>query len=49
MPYYYKKSGEKRDATKLFYRLTCRDKIYRVEVRWKGNLYVSPQFQIHEE
>ena len=50
IPYYYKISGKKRNAIKLFYRLTCRDKIYRVEVRWKGNTHTaSPQFQIHEE
>jgi hypothetical protein len=50
IPYYYDKSGEERKAAKLFYRLTCCDKIYRVEVRWKGNIHTaSPQFQIHEE
>ena len=50
IPYYYGKSGEKRRAAKLFYRLTCSSKIYRVEVRWKGNIHnASPQFQIHEE
>lgn len=50
IPYYYDKSGEERKAAKLFYRLTCSDKIYRVEVRWKGNIHnASPQFQIHEE
>lgn len=50
LPYYYDKKGEEREAAKLFYRLTCNDKIYRVEVRWKGNIHnASPQFQIHEE
>lgn len=50
LPYYFDNNGEKRKAAKLFYRLTCGYKIYRVEVRWKGNINnASPQFQIHEE
>jgi len=49
-PYYYDSNGEKRKAAKLFYRLQIYNKIYRVEIRWKGNIYnASPQFQIHEE
>jgi hypothetical protein len=33
----------------LFYKLTCDEKNYRVEVRWKGNIHnASPQFQIHD-
>jgi hypothetical protein len=48
--YYYNTKGEEREAAKLFYKLTCNDKKYRVEVRWKGNIHnASPQFQIHEE
>lgn len=50
LPYYYDTKGEEREAAKLFFRLTCNDKKYRVEVRWKGNIHnASPQFQIHEE
>ena len=50
LPYYYNTQGEEREAAKLFYKLTCNDKKYRVEVRWKGNIHnASPQFQIHEE
>jgi hypothetical protein len=50
LPYYYNTKGEEREAAKLFYKLTCNDKKYRVEVRWKGNIHnASPQFQIHEE
>jgi len=50
LPYYYDKKGNERKAAKLFYKLTCNNKVYRVEVRWKGNIHSSsPQFQIHEE
>jgi len=50
LPYYLKKSGVERKAAKLFYRLTVGEKIYRVEVRWKGDIYnAAPQFQIHNE
>jgi hypothetical protein len=50
LPYYYNSNGEKRKTAKLFYRLRIYNKIYRVEIRWKGNIYnSSPQFQIHEE
>jgi hypothetical protein len=50
LPYYYDKEGNERKAAKLFYKLTCNNKVYRVEVRWKGNIHnTSPQFQIHEE
>ena len=49
IPYYFTKSGEERRTAKLFYRLTVGEKIYRVEVRWKGNVYnAAPQFQIHD-
>ena len=58
LPYYFTKTGKQRNAAKLFYRLTVyidgykpviQFKIYRVEVRWKGSHYVSPQFHIHNE
>jgi hypothetical protein len=50
MPYYYDKKGQERKTAKLFYKLTYDNKIYRVEVRWKGNIHnASPQFQIYEE
>jgi len=53
-PYYYTNSGKRRNAAKLFYRLSIQDsfqeKHFRVEIRWKGNIFTaSPQFQIHEE
>ena len=49
-PYYMTKGGKRRNAAKLFYRLTVNEKHYRVEIRWKGNIFTaSPQFQIHEE
>ena len=47
--YYYKKSGELREAAKLFYKLSIGTEIYHVEVRWKGCIHTaSPQFMIHE-
>ena len=50
LPYYHDKKGKERKTAKLFYKLTYNNKIYRVEVRWKGNIHnASPQFQIHEE
>jgi hypothetical protein len=49
LPYYFDKKGNERSAAKLFYKLTCNEKIYRVEIRWKGSITASPQFQIHEE
>jgi hypothetical protein len=50
LPYYFDKKGNERKTAKLFYRLIIDQKIYRVEIRWKGNVYdASPQFQIHEE
>ena len=49
-PYYYTNSGKRRNAAKLFYQLCINEKQYRVEIRWKGNLFTtSPQFLIHEE
>jgi hypothetical protein len=48
--YYYKNDPKKeRKATKLFYRLTCGNKKYRVEIRWKGDLRHAIQFQVHED
>lgn len=50
LPYYFDKAGKERKAAKLFYRLVVEEKVYRVEIRWKGNVYnASPQFQIHED
>ena len=47
--YYYKINGSIRECAKLFYRLRIPNKIYRVEIRWKGNIHgASPQFQMHE-
>jgi hypothetical protein len=49
-PYYLDSTGVLRESAKLFYRLTVGEKIFRVEIRWKGNVYnASPQFQIHSE
>jgi len=49
-PYYFDKKGKERRAAKMFCRLIVDDKTYRVEIRWKGNIYnSSPQFQIHNE
>jgi len=48
-PYYFTKKGIQRNAAKLFYKLSCNQKNYRVEIRWKGSVYCSPQFHIHEE
>lgn len=42
-------SGEDRDAAKLFYQLTVDNKKYRIEIRFKGNIWASsPQFLTHE-
>ena len=50
LPYYMKKNGEKRNTAKLFYQLIIGSNCYRVEIRWKGNVFdASPQYQIHEE
>ncbi len=49
-PYYFDKKGGERNAAKLFYRLVVGDNIYKVEIRWKGDMYnSSPQFQCHED
>ena len=49
-PYYLTKCGKEREAAKLFYRLSVGEHKYRVEIRWKGNIYdASPQFQIHTD
>lgn len=47
--YYKMKNGNNRNAAKMFYQLIVQDKKYRVEIRWKGDCFVSPQFEIHEE
>jgi len=50
LPYYFNKTNKERKTAKLFYRLVIGEKIFRVEVRWKGNIHnASPQFQIHNE
>jgi hypothetical protein len=49
-PYKYKNNGDLRNAAKMFYRLTFEDKKYRVEVRFKNDIYTSsPQFCIHND
>lgn len=48
--YYFDKNGERRTAAKMFYRLVAKNKVYRVEIRFKGNAWSgSPQFQLHVE
>jgi hypothetical protein len=50
IPYYYDKKGELRQCAKMFFRLTVGEKIFRAELRWKGNVHAaSPQFQIFAE
>lgn len=50
LPYYSFGEGKQRRAAKLFYRLVVNTNVYRVEVRWKGNIHISsPQFCIHKE
>jgi hypothetical protein len=50
LPYYLTKNGTERCAAKLFYRLIINNQIFRIEIRWKGNVYnSSPQFQIHAD
>jgi len=47
-PYYLKLNGKERQAAKMFCRLIVDEKTYRVEIRFKGDIYnSSPQFQIH--
>jgi len=49
-PYYLGKTGKERNAAKLFYQLVVCEKKFRVEIRWKGNVYsAAPQFLLHEE
>lgn len=48
--YYLKNNSSERETAKLFYRLIINEKKYRVEIRWKGNIYnSSPQFLIHND
>jgi hypothetical protein len=50
IPYYYDKQGELRQCAKMFFRLIVGEKIFRAELRWKGNVHAaSPQFQIFAE
>ena len=49
-PYKYDKKGILRNAAKLFYKLEHKNKSFRVEVRFKGNiLTTAPQFCIYSE
>lgn len=48
-PYYLTKKGKPRQAAKLFYRLSVGKDNYKVEIRFKGDFNVSPQFHIHNE
>lgn len=46
--YYFDTKGTKRKAAKLFYNLRFLNKEYRVEIRFKGNIWSSsPQFLTH--
>jgi hypothetical protein len=47
--HYWTKKGNKKSTAKLFYRLKMNEDTYRIEVRWKGNVFVSPQFHTHME
>jgi hypothetical protein len=47
--YYITKNGRQRNCAKLFYQLIVNNKKYRVEIRWKGDCFVSPQFEIHND
>jgi hypothetical protein len=48
--YYFDDKGVRRKTAKMFYRLVVNEKIYRVEIRFKGNAWgSSPQFQTHYE
>ena len=47
--YYTTKNGKQRNCAKLFYQLIVNNKKYRVEIRWKGDCFVSPQFEIHND
>ena len=48
LPYYVNKNGSQKTAAKLFYQLKVKDTVYRIEIRWKGDVYgPSPQFLIH--
>ena len=50
VPYYYDKKGELRQCAKMFFRLTVGTKVFRAELRWKGNIHsASPQFQLFTE
>ena len=48
-PYYLTKKDKPRQAAKLFYRLSVGKDNYKVEIRFKGDFNVSPQFHIHNE
>lgn len=49
-PFYYTSKGVRRNCAKLFYRLIVKNKIYKVEIRWKGSdlFTTSPQLLTHD-
>jgi hypothetical protein len=50
LPYYFTKAGEERETAKLFYKLVVNEKIFKIEIRWKGDIYrASPQFLIYHD
>ena len=51
LDYYKLKNGNMRDTAKIYYKLKVLEHFYRVEVRFKGDLFTgtSPQFLIHED
>jgi hypothetical protein len=51
LDYYKLKNGNERDTAKIYYKLKVLDHFYRVEVRFKGELFTgaSPQFLTHED
>jgi len=49
-PYKYKKNNDLRNNAKIYYQLTYDDKKYKVEVRFKTDIYTSSaQFCIHND
>lgn len=48
--YYFDNNENRRKAAKMYYRLIVNDKIYRIEIRFKGNIWSSSaQFLTHFE
>jgi hypothetical protein len=50
-PYYFfkNKPEKERKAAKMFYILVVDDLVYRVEIRFKGNNFCSPQFLLQKD